>query len=681
MATVATVALIWLPIGTAMLGVIEEWDLLAMFTKHGVFFLTSLNSLMPALALRPLSIAPQALAYVLGPNSFLSWHALLAISLTVKAFAMGYVIWWSLRDRSLAVLGGLLFLLYPADTMQMTLRAMHIDWAVAAVLGGVALILASTETRGVAARWGFAVLGGICFLLGSLTYEAGLLMAPAPALLWWARHGLLRGLRTLQRQAVPLLAWGAAAVAAVGYMVVISRSGGLYQQSIGTVPTSFRSLLHDRLPLLFTVGMYREFVHGWYDAARIFAESQRFWPYLAVLMVIVIGTIAALRHHSVERRGNFRTVGRLIVAGFLLACLGFTPYLSSPAHILITQRTHLYSAIGGALATTFLLFLVTGRSQFARACCWTAVLALGLCAQWNQLAHYTTLSLRARAMLAGILETAPNVPAGGHFLIIDQSGQLQSTWMMRGGMLENALTYLYGHSVVPMVCVEPDLTWSTFAVDAAGRPGKCVEHATDWEIGVGGPGAFTWAKQDLLVLHIAPDGTVQRASNELPPAVSPAEVRRWTGILRCWPASDCVYHPPLRELYFFDFGRWWSLEDAPWGAGWRDTEWVVPAWQPISFAWINASQSRLWVPLTPSGGRYRFRMRAFMTISTEAKDSLTASINGHNLTLDWVGSNLVEAPVPAEALKRGLNELLFSSKLHPDYGISVAVDWVSIAPE
>lgn len=37
--------------------------------------------------------------------------------------------------------------------------------------------------------------------------------------------------------------------------------------------------------------------------------------------------------------------------------------------------------------------------------------------------------------------------------------------------------------------------------------------------------------------------------------------------------------------------------------------------------------------------------------------------------------------MPAEALKRGLNELLFSSKLHPDYGISVAVDWVSIAPE
>ena len=611
----------------------------------------------------------------------MSWHALLAASLAAKALAMAYMIWWSLRDRSIAVLGGLLFVLYPADTMQMTLRAMHIDWAVALVVGAAALVLAATEARAAATRWSLAALGGVAFLLGSLTYEAGLLMAPAPALLWWARHGVLPGLRALRRQVVPLLAWSAASLAAAGYMVVISRSGGLYQQSIGTAPSSLASLLHDRLPPLFTTGMYREFAHGWYDAARIFAQSQQFWPYLAILVLIVVGTVVILRHDGAARRGNLGLAARLIVAGFILACLGFLPYLASPAHLVITQRTHLYSAIGGALATTVLLFVVTGRSPLVRAGCWTVLLALGLCAQWNQLAHYTTLSLRARTMLSGILKSAPEIPANGHFLIIDRSGQLQATWMMRGGILGNALTYLYGHEVVPMVCVGPELTWSSFAVDAMGRPGKCIEHAIDWAIGAGGPGAFTWTKKDLLVLDVAPDGTVKRMTGGPAPAVSPVQAERWGGVLGCWPAAACVYQPPLRASYFFDFGQWWSLEDAPWGASWRDAEWVAPQWQPISFSWINAPQSQLWVPFAPSDGRYRFRMRVYMIISTEAKDSLAIFINGQKLALDWTGPNLVEAPVPAGALKRGLNDLLFSSKLHPDYGISVAVDWVSIAPE
>ena len=665
-----------------MLGVIEEWDLLGLFTKSGVFFVSSAASPLPSMQLRPLNIAPHAIAYVLGPNSFLSWHLLLAASLVLKVVAMSFVVWWVQGSRWLALCGGLLFLLYPADTMQMTLRAVHINWAVVATLGGIALVLAATDARGAVARVSFALLGAVSFVLGSLTYEAGLFLAPAPVLLWWAKYGLGPGVRALRHQLVPLLAWIGAVFLAVGYIVLISRQGGLYQDSVGVSPHSLVALLASRLPLLFTIGMYREFAHGWYDAARIFAESPRVWPYLGLLGLVMAGLAVALRHDWNAGEGNeWRMAVKLVVAGFLLACLGFAPYLSTPSHVIITQRTHLYSAVGGTIATTAILSLIAGRQVIARICLWAVLLGLGLCAQWNQLAHYTDLSLRERMLLSGILQAAPDVPPGGHFLIIDQSGQLQSTWMMRGTILGNALTYLYGHGVTPEVCVMPGLIWSSFAMDAAGRPGKCVEQATSWDIGAGVPGAFSWSKQDLIQLVITPDGTVARSGGETPPAVSAAQAKRWAGILGCWPATPCHYTPPLQASYFYDFGRRWSLEEAPWGAGWQDAVWAPPALQPVSFAWMNAPHSTLWVPLTPTGGRYRFRMRAYTWISQDAKNSLSVTINNQVLTLAWSSPDIVEAAVPAGMLKSGLNELLFSATVDPTYGISGAVDWISVAPE
>jgi hypothetical protein len=185
-AACATVGLIWLPIGHAMIGIIEEWDIVSLFHDNGVFWITSLHSPVPFMAIRPLNMAPNALAYVLGPNSFLTWHLLLALSLAGKAVGMTAVARWLLRDRWIAVATGLLFMLYPADTMQMTLRALHIDCSVSMDVIGLALFLTATETERPALRWLLSVLAGAAFVVGSLTYEANLFMAPAPFILWWA---------------------------------------------------------------------------------------------------------------------------------------------------------------------------------------------------------------------------------------------------------------------------------------------------------------------------------------------------------------------------------------------------------------------------------------------------------------------------------------------------------------
>jgi len=56
-------------------GLIEEWDILGVFTIHGPLALQ---------AMRPLSDLPFAIAYFLDFNSFYYWHVLLILALIIK---------------------------------------------------------------------------------------------------------------------------------------------------------------------------------------------------------------------------------------------------------------------------------------------------------------------------------------------------------------------------------------------------------------------------------------------------------------------------------------------------------------------------------------------------------------------------------------------------------------------
>ena len=114
---VAIVLLIWLPFGFTMGGLIEEWDVLGLFTTHGLFFVADTTSPLAAHALRPLTVFPHALAYFLNPNSFEYWHVLLILALIVKGSASSHLIWkatgslgWADQVLAVAVVIAAIFL-------------------------------------------------------------------------------------------------------------------------------------------------------------------------------------------------------------------------------------------------------------------------------------------------------------------------------------------------------------------------------------------------------------------------------------------------------------------------------------------------------------------------------------------------------------------------------------------
>ncbi len=686
-AAVVAVAVIRMPFAAPLLGNIEEWGILGRYTEHGVVFITSLGSTMPHLALRPLNIFTFALSYVLAPDSFFGWNFLLNLSFVTKATAMAGIVWWLTRQRWLAVVAGLLLMLYPADTMQMSLRAVHINFAVALTLLACLFVLIATEARTEATRGVLALQAFGFFLTGSLMYEAGLFLAPLPALLWWARYGFVDGVRRLPGAWVPILFWAAAIVVAVAYLLIVGRTPGIYQQSISNSPVSTLSLLASRWPMMFTVGAYRAFAHGWFDAARMLLSQLAHWPYLvaAGAAVLVSGAIWFRPAPSRAPDAPPPSVGlgaRLVIAGFAAALAGYLPYLSSLSHILITQRTYIYASAGASLLIVGLIILVARGSRTLGVLVAAALLSLGLASQWTQYDHYSTLSLRARAILAGLLEAAPRVDSRRTILVIDRSGSTGSTWLLRGELLDAAMTYLYGAKADFAVCLEPGMIYSTFAADAQGRPGRCAERETEWVVGEGLAAPLRLAKDGLLTLTIEPDGTVVRKGPPDPVPPSPNDVRRWRSILECWPAQACAYIPPAREdgSFRYDFGQWWSLEQAPWGAGWRDAEWNPPRLQPVSYSWMIAPEARLWFNLKPRPSAYVLRVRVANWISASAKTELQFRLNGASLQPAWKGDFVVEAAVPAGTARPGLNELVLASPIDPVHGISLAVDRVELEP-
>jgi hypothetical protein len=675
------VTLIVAPVGLSMMGLIEEWDIYYLFHKHGAFYITDAVSPLPTHRLRPLTLVPFTIGYVLSPNSFFALNILQVISLILKVIGMAAIINWCTANRLLAMFAGIIFLAYPADTMQMTLRSVHINWAIALTVGGVALILDATTRPTRLARLTEATIAAALFLAGSLIYEAGLFLAPVPILLWWARFGMRKGWPRMKLRIDVVAIWALFCAVAAAYVVVVSLTGSNYQMEVtGDHKTIAKDLIL-RLPLLFTIAMYRLFLHGWFDGIQMLSRHLDFWPWLVAVVALAGAIVRLFPGRSEERPSEWSQFARLATAGVLAAVLGYLPYLTSMAHIMTSQRTYLYAAVGATIAVVALLRLLLRFAPAMAAMLTLFCLLSGLGSQWEQLAQYTALSNRQRMILAGIAEAAPNAgqPGSKRLLIRDRSGTMSNVWMLRGFELHNALTLMYGREIDPLVCTEPAGVFSSFLTDPTGRSPRCQETASSWVAGIGLPKPTEVEETNIDLLTVEPDGRVAASGSRSPPSAE--DQTRWREFLGCWPASDCMHdiQKTTSASFDYEFGRWWGLDDVPWGSGWREEEWKLPSLDPPSWSWISAPDTNLWFKINPVSGRYTFRMKAFTWMPGEPKDSLTVHLNGTALNAIWSGG-IFQADFEGSLLKQGLNEIRFRSVVSPLNGLSVAVDRVSIEP-
>jgi putative flippase GtrA len=698
------VVLLWLPFGFRMGGLIEEWGVLGLFATHGLFFLADVSSPLAAHALRPLTIFPHALGYLLDPNSFVWWHLQNMVSLLVKGAATGFLAYVVLRSIGWALAASVLVLVYPADTMQLSLRGLHINVALALLLLGACLAVAGhyQRTRRAAALSGAAA--ALLFLVSALMYETSLALLPLPLLVLIAAEGLRPALRLVRARPELAAMWFAGAVLWLLNAGIVSASHVTFQAAAGSqlLPT-----LAHTWSKLFTVAALRALVGGWYDAWGMLRQEFGRYVYLLAAALMVSGAVLLARRWSLRLQTpatpavtapRWRPVARLAVCGVLMLLLGFAPYLVDEGFLTVTQRTYLFATPGAAFVWLAALVTLAGASRVIASGAFFVLLLAGLAAQLFQFHHYLSISEQQRRALRSIVEAQPGDFGGRTLIVLDGSQRLNHTWMLREN-LPFALAYLYGRPVAPVeICLMPARSWQH--IGALGRSnGECVEDAAGWHLRpaapVSGPGmpASKAESETLipaakaLVVRIAPDNSVAADSalasyRERLAHGDDLAARRYRAVLLPRGPS-----PLLRQFrderevasYHMDFGRWWSMDEPIHGSGWSDPGWVIGRLHHDAAAWTIADPATLVFDVQPAPGGSV--MRGQFTAVARPEQGIPLRLNGRPLVARWPDPLHFEADLPPGMLASGRNELEISAPPSADqFGFGVRMTHLEVVP-
>jgi hypothetical protein len=703
--SVVVVLMLWLPFGFSLHGLLEEWGVLGLFTNTGPVLFVKSQTMLEAHRLRPLTVFPHAVAYLLDRDSFDSWNWILMATLVLKGGAASYLAAIATRSPRWGVFFGVLVLLYPADTMQLSFRSQHINLSLSLLLLGAAVLVRTQYQEAGWARRVLIALGCASMLAAQMMYEVALMIIGLPLFVLWCREGTAATLRELRRNLWPALGWIASAVLYVLYVVVASASGGdSYQQTITNRNSPF-TVLYQALPKLFDVGIARALVGGWFDAWGMAAREFRSYLYLFAFGLISSGCILFFPASEQERSGHsvvfaskFRAVFsqmRMAVVGALLLVLGYVPYLFSASHVLISQRTFLFSTLGAALIVTALVMSLAKFSKMLACASVALLLTTGAASQLYQFHHYVALSEDQRKILRAIVENFdPSTQTGKTLLILDHSGRLSHSWMLRDN-LDFALTYLYGKSVEsPYICLMPTGDWQK--LDSIARTGRCIEDSQAWTFRpaemiakMPAPAASDIVKPKSQLLQIsidlngnvAPDSGLALYRRLLETADTPS-ARRYRNILkpdRPLAALNLFRSAEGESTYRWDFGKWWSLEQPTQGSGWREAEWSQGYLHHDAAAWKSQEKSSLIFNINPSDQLYEVAGTFDLVRNASIRESMRVLVNGDELPIRWATASNFSASIPKGLLRHGTNVLELNSAVDKDYyGLSARLTSIEV---
>ncbi|KJZ56966.1 hypothetical protein [Pseudomonas fluorescens] len=690
---------LWLPYGFSLIGLIEEWWLLGSLTTHGLFFVTDISSPLPAHALRPLTILPQAIAYCLDPYSFKYWNVLLALALCVKGSSLSYITSNITGSVKWGVIAGLLIVIYPADTMQLSFRALHINWALSSLLLGTAIFIAALQAKSKILPYLLSIISAALLLTACAMYEASLLLTVLPFLTILIKSNLKLAVSQMRQHLWKHLIWLMGAFTYIAYVIHTAPLVNSYQSGVTGGTSAITTLMHS-LPNLFSIGLLRTTLGGWYDATRITAtEFSTYWYAISVTIAIFTALFLLLSSHKKTKTVGIKISAivsfRLLIAGIILVLLGYAPFLLSTSHQAISQRTFLFASPGGVLVTLAVLIAVSKASKNLAALCVALFVFIGLSSQLFQFHHYVKISDRQRNILKNIVEQFDGKSDNKTLVIIDKTNQINNTWMFINENLQATLNYIYGHPFNALeVCREDGSEWQY--KDSVGRKGTCEETTSEWifhyPTSISGPGFEPTkgledkklAKSQTVTITVNPDGT---------PEINPGRVEmlrndqgRTGAIYRGFiDKPDYQNHwigftdQEPSENYFWGFGDWWSMELPIAGSGWREAEWTVNKFQHNASAWKTNKRAILDFKFSPSSDRYELHGIFYAVVSPAIKTSLKIEMNGINIPLEWKDDNSFQAQLAKNQLRDGKNTVTFISDVDDQYfGFAGRLDWIEI---
>ncbi|KTC68738.1 hypothetical protein Lbir_2271 [Legionella birminghamensis] len=692
-------SLLWLPFGIRLNGLIEEWGLLGVFTNHGVFFAATPGSLLSGHAARPLTLLPQAIAYFLDSDSFVYWNLMLYLSLILKGTAASYIVWRITNSFRWALFMGPFMLVYPADSMQLSFRALHINWALALSLSGCCLLFKALDAKRRSTETFHSAVSALIFLMALAMYEASFAYIIFPFALIIGQKGIVAGFQIFWRKKNVVLIWLLAPLAYLVYATYVVSHGNTYQQSF----SANQDLLIANFPKLFSIGLLRSVLGGWVDATLICFRELSWTAYIylfiacSLIFAFLYGSQTTLRQVNHEHCSGGTLIRMSVICLFLIIC-GYSPYIFSLSHLYISQRTFLFATPAAAMFWIFLLLLLSKASSRLANGFSFIMLFIGLGAGLFQFHHYVQLSTVQTHILADIVDHFDGKMEKDNTLLIrDKSNLLDQIWMFYSTNLQGALAYMYGHPFENLqICSEPGHYW--LLIDTVNRPGQCIEKEQSWVFSYPEPvrynGKVVGSKPPVLVI---PKERITAITIDASAATRPAAgsvnydtknnphfIKKYNKILaeQRWPQYfNSFFNTTPPDRYKWGFGDWWNLDLPTAGIGWRGAEWTVGNFKHSSGAWKTQENSALRFQLEPSKHRYRLAGLVDSIISDEIRSSIMLVINKHAIKPEWIDTNEFIADLPSDYLKNGSNLLVISSKVDMDYfGLSFRLLNIELAP-
>jgi hypothetical protein len=279
--------------GVHDLGLLEEWGIQQVFDIRGTVFWTAgdANGIegLAGQAIRPLTVAPHSIAFLLDNDSFVWYHVLNGAALGLKGLAMMALLLQMRLRRSVAVAGAVIFALFPAWTGLFTFRMIHAQFAIAALTMATALFIAYVRRPTVVRAVAMSCLLAMSLLLYEVGYIA---VALVPLMLFFNFRIPLRAF--LRRTAV----WFVVPFVNGIRIVLLLRSGRpLYERDL--VTTSARRPTDEAIDLARLT--YKQGLAAFFDAPM----SRRIsWSVIFFTALVVLAGVAA-----VHFRGRTRGAG------------------------------------------------------------------------------------------------------------------------------------------------------------------------------------------------------------------------------------------------------------------------------------------------------------------------------------------------------------------------------------
>ena len=396
---------LYLPFGFDSIGHWETWNFSAWQEGSNAWFLES------ELVYRFWVVVPHTLAKLISTDSYGGFHLLNFLMFWGK-LALLYGIFRQLRVKRLyAYVVTMLFMVYPVNSMLMSMRSLPMQFSMIALLAAVYFMLEYIKSPSLPRLLG--VWLGLLFNVGS--NESAYAIILVIPLLWWLRDRQPRW-RNLKLTAI----WYVFPALKAAYMLVLVSNNQFFYRS--ALIEEYREQISDlnifEIVMQKTANVYHHtFIGAWQDAFAAMGENT-FWG-LALAMVTLVGGLAwFLARKSYLPRPPQLGFALLSGAAFIFPAIGILILFDMYNDDL--WRLYFYVPIGAAIAIFSLIALLTAPIRNIRrrniAIIILALILMFPSASRLLLQHeYFVEGANNKAwVLKQVLEQTPEIDSGAH---------------------------------------------------------------------------------------------------------------------------------------------------------------------------------------------------------------------------------------------------------------------------